>query len=191
VLERESPEFPLAIPTASVDEGKTLSLSARLMPRSPHNKTIVWTSTNPAVASVDSRGKVTARTPGTTVIKATASSGISAQYTIKVNSLAVSKVVMKKSNLEVDEEKSASVSAFVLTKNARFKTITWSSSDPSIATVSPKGKITTYKPGRVQIIAAAHNGVTSACSLNVRSLAVTSISLSKTALLMKAKSTTL
>ena len=166
-------------PSAIIDEGKTLSLSAKLTPKSPQNKTIIWTSSNLTVATVDGKGKVTAKTPGTTVITATASSGVSARCTVTVNSLAVSKVVLKKSYLEVDEGKSTSASASVLPKNARFKTITWSSSNPSIATVSPKGKISTFRPGTVQIIATAHNGVSSSCTLIVRSLAVSKVVLKK------------
>lgn len=92
---------------------------------------------------------------------------------------------MNKGYLEVDEGKTASLRASVLPRNARFKSVSWSSSDPSIATVSQKGKITTYRPGTVQIIATAHNGVAGTCTLVVRSLAVTSISLNKAALSLK------
>jgi uncharacterized protein YjdB len=171
--------------SAAIDEGKTLSLSARLTPSSPQNKTVAWSSSNPAVASVNGKGKVTALTPGTIVITATASSGVSAQCTVTVRSLAVSRVILKKYSIAVDERKTASLSASVLPRNARFKSVSWSSSDPSVASVSQKGKITTYKPGTVQIIATANNGVSAACTLTVRSLAVTSVSLNKAALLLK------
>jgi uncharacterized protein YjdB len=94
-------------------------------------------------------------------------------------------VILKKYSIAVDERKTASLSASVLPRNARFKSVSWSSSDPSVASVSQKGKITTYKPGTVQIIATANNGVSAACTLTVRSLAVTSVSLNKAALLLK------
>jgi uncharacterized protein YjdB len=176
--------------SAAVDEGKTLKLSVRLKPSSPANKTVVWSSSDPSVANVNNKGTVSCTTPGTAVITVIASSGIIAQCTVTVRSLAVSQVVLKKGYLEVDEGKTTSLSASVLPKNARFKTISWTSSDPSIATVTSKGKITTYKPGTVQITATAHNGVSASCTLNVRSLAVAAISLNKTALLLKPGRTT-
>ena len=165
--------------SASMDEGKTVSLSARLTPRSPLNKMVLWNSSNPSVASVDGKGKVNGLTAGTAVITATASSGVSAQCQVTVNSLAVSQVVLKKGYLEVDEGKSTSLSASVLPRNARFKTVTWSSSDPGIASVSSKGKITTFASGTVQITATAHNGVSSSCTLVVRSLAVSQVIIKK------------
>jgi uncharacterized protein YjdB len=168
--------------SVAIDEGKNLSLSVRFTPRSPANKTIYWSSSNPSVANVNGKGNVICQAPGTAVITATASSGRSAQCTITVRSLAVSQVILKKSYLEVDEGKTASLSASVLPKNARIKTISWSSSNPAIATVSSKGRITTYSPGTVQITATAHNGVSASCTLVVRSLAVTSIALNKTVL---------
>jgi uncharacterized protein YjdB len=169
----------------SIDEGKKLKLTAKIKPSTAQNKTIVWSSSNTAVATVNGLGNISALTPGTTVITATASSGLSAQCTITVNSLGVSAVLLKKSYLEVDEGKPTSLSASVLPKNARFKTVTWTSSDPSVASVSPKGKIITYKPGTVQIMATAHNGVTSSCTLVVRSLAVTTIALNKAVITLK------
>jgi uncharacterized protein YjdB len=175
--------------SAAIDEGKTLKLSIRLKPSSPANKTVVWSSSNPSVAWVNNKGTVYCSAPGTAVITATASSGIIAQCTVTVRSLAVSQVILKKSYLEVDEGKSTSLTASVLPKNARIKTVAWTSSDPSVAAVSPRGKITTYKPGTVQITATAHNGVSASCTLKVRSLAVTAITLNKTVLTLRPRKT--
>jgi uncharacterized protein YjdB len=168
--------------SAAIDEGKTLKLTVKYVPRSPSNKTVAWSSSNPSAASVDSKGSIFGVAPGSAVITATASSGISAQCTVTVNSLAAAQVILSKTYLAVDEGKTASLTASVLPRNARFKTITWSSGDPGIASVSAKGKITTYRPGTVQITATAHNGVLAACTLVVRSLAVTSVSLNKSAI---------
>ena len=176
--------------SASADEGKSIRLSARLSPRSPANRTIAWSSSNPSVASVNGKGTVFCASPGTAVITATASSGISAQCTVRVNSLAVAQVKLSKTYLSVDEGKRATLKASVLPKKARIKTVTWSSSDPSVASVSSKGRITTYKPGTVQITATAHNGVSASCTLVVRSLAVSSITLNKTALTLKTRRST-
>ena len=125
-------------------------------------------------------------------IIATAQNGVSAACTLVVRSLAISQVVIKKNYIEVDEGKTASVSAAILPRNARYKAVSWSSSDPGIAAVSTRGRITAYRPGSVQIIATAHNGISAACTLVVRSLAVASISLKKTELSLAAgRSTTL
>ena len=173
----------------AIDEGKKASISARLNPRSPQNKTVTWSSSDPNIASV-SKGMIIGHSPGTVVITATASSGVAAQCTVVIRSLAVSQVVMRKGYLAVDEGKKTSLSASVLPRNARNKTLSWSSSDPSIASVSAKGKITAHQPGTVQIIATAHNGVSSSSTLVVRSLAVSSVSLKRNPILLKVGRTT-
>jgi len=174
---------------AAINEGKSLRLAARFTPRSPSNKAIIWSSSNPAIATVNASGYVYGATPGTAVITASASSGVIARCTVTVNSLAVTQVRLRKTYLEVDEGKGTTLYASVLPKNARYKTVTWSSSDPSIASVSSKGKVTTYKPGTVQITATSHNGISNSCTLVVRSLAVSAITLRKSQISLKAGKT--
>ncbi len=68
----------------SVAVGKTVRLSATVLPKGSV-QTVVWTSSNPAVATVGPDGKVTGRSVGTATVTATATGGASAgcQVTVK------------------------------------------------------------------------------------------------------------
>ena len=61
--------------TASVAVSASLQLTATVLPAEATNKTVRWTSSNPAVAGVDQSGKVSGVAPGTAVITATTADG--------------------------------------------------------------------------------------------------------------------
>ena len=69
-------------------EGDIAQLTATVGPKDATDKTVVWSSDNPAVASVDQTGFVTALTAGTAKVTA-ASGGKSATCTVTVSTLAV------------------------------------------------------------------------------------------------------
>lgn len=68
----------------SLEVGKTGQLSATVLPNSATNKSVSWSSNNEAVATVSSKGIVTAKKAGTAVITATAVNGKSASCTVTV-----------------------------------------------------------------------------------------------------------
>ena len=71
--------------TMSLTEGESATLTATISPSNTTlDKTVKWSSSNTAVASVDSAGKVTAKKAGTAVITATSSNGKSAGCTVTV-----------------------------------------------------------------------------------------------------------
>ena len=55
--------------------------------------------------------------------------------------------------------------ATVNPKNVIDSSVTWSSEDPSIATVSSEGLITAVAPGKTYIYATAHNGKVGKCTI--------------------------
>ena len=67
-------------------EGESLSLTATVIPDDATDDSVIWSSSNPSVATVDNTGKVTAIEPGTTTITATANdgSGVSASCEVTV-----------------------------------------------------------------------------------------------------------
>lgn len=70
--------------TLTLEAGKTGKLSATVLPNSATNKSVSWSSNNEAVATVSSKGIVTAKKAGTAVITATAVNGKSASCTVTV-----------------------------------------------------------------------------------------------------------
>jgi beta-lactam-binding protein with PASTA domain len=61
--------------SATLVVGKTLSLSATVQPSNANDKSVVWSSSNPGVASVSANGTVTASAPGKARIYAKTKNG--------------------------------------------------------------------------------------------------------------------
>ena len=73
----------------TVVPGTTYALTVDFEPFDASDKTLVWNSSNPAVASVDASGVVKAQADGTSTITAVAVGGASASCTVKVVSCTV------------------------------------------------------------------------------------------------------
>lgn len=71
-----------------LNNGDTLKLNATVYPANTTDKSIIWSSSNPDVASVDSNGLVTAKTAGAVTITATCvNTSINATAKIRVNQI--------------------------------------------------------------------------------------------------------
>ena len=68
----------------TIMEGKTESISAEVKPDNATNKTVVWTSSNEAVAIAASNGTITAVKPGKATITAESANGIKANVLVTV-----------------------------------------------------------------------------------------------------------
>ena len=76
---------------------------------------------------------------------------------------------------------SQQLTATITPADATNKTVTWSSSNPSVASVSSTGLVTGEAVGGpVTITATASNGLTATCSVTVTPVAVTGVNLNKT-----------
>lgn len=69
---------------AALETGSETTLTATVLPANAANRTVSWSSSAPAVASVDKNGKVTAKKEGTAVITATTVNGLTASCTFTV-----------------------------------------------------------------------------------------------------------
>ena len=138
--------------TIALDPGGTVNLTATVSPSNATDKTVNWTSSNSSVATV-SGGTVTAVGAGTATITATAG-GKTASCTVTVSKkeIAVSTVTLDKAETEVEKGGSLTLKATVNPDDATDKTVTWTSSDESIATVKD-GTITAKALGTVTITA--------------------------------------
>lgn len=70
--------------SASIVQGKTVTLSATVSPSNAVNKTVKWSTSNKKIATISSKGKVTAIGVGTAKITASTINGKKATATIKV-----------------------------------------------------------------------------------------------------------
>ena len=173
----------IALNTSSVtiDVGKTYTLTATIFPSNATNKTVTWSSSNTSVATV-SNGVVTGKTAGTATITATTNNGKTASCAVNIINpyIAVTGISLNTSSVTIDVGKTYTFTATVFPSNATNKTVTWSSSNTSVATVS-NGVVTGKTAGTATITATTNNGKTASCAVNVVKpvVAVTSVTLNR------------
>lgn len=136
--------------------GGKVALKANVSPKDANDYTIVWKSLTPSVATVSTSGLITAVKEGTTTITATVKdTGLMAICTVTVEKDYVSAVSITPAgpeNLPVGTARQLSASV-TYAHGTGAQGVSWSSTDPSIATVSDTGLVTARKEGSVSIIA--------------------------------------
>jgi uncharacterized protein YjdB len=101
------------------------------------------------------------------------------------------KVEIDKTEIQLNVNNSAKLSATVIPNNASCKTVTWSSSNNEVATVSSDGVVTAINGGTATITATSVNGKVATCEVTVV-IPVTGVTLNKSSLsLEKGKTVTL
>lgn len=174
--------------SAELNTGETLQLTATVLPSNATNKTVTWTTSNSSVATVSSNGLVTAKAVGNATITARTIDGsnlsASCSVTVKQSSVLATSISLNKTSAEVSMGETLLLTATVLPNDATNRTVTWTTSDSSIATVSINGLVTAKAPGTATITARTTDSsdLSASCSVTVKQNVVlaTSISLNKT-----------
>ena len=140
--------------TAELTEGETLTLTATVSPEDATDKTVAWTSSDETVATVKN-GVVTALKAGKATIRAKAGE-VSATCDITVNAKVIpaTGITLDKTTAELTEGETLTLTATVTPEDATDKTVTWTSSDETVATVKD-GVVTALKAGKATITAKA------------------------------------
>ena len=130
--------------------GKTGTLKASVSPSSATNKNVTWKSSNTSVATVSSAGLVTAVGSGTATVTCTAAdgSGVSASCTVKVSADAISSILLTSTASSIYTGNHAYINAATTPAN---KTVNYSSSNTSVATVTQSGIVTGVSAGKAVI----------------------------------------
>ena len=156
--------------SATLTEGDDLTLTATVNPDNATNKNVTWSSSDDAVASV-SNGKVTALKAGKATITVKTDDGgkiATCEVTVNAKVYPVTSVSLDKTSATLTEGDDLTLTATVNPSNATNKTVTWSSSDKMIATVSA-GKVTALKAGKATItVTTEDGGKTASCEVIVR-----------------------
>ncbi len=168
-------EISLKINNVAIDDIDTYpvvapytgTVIAVLSPENATNKNVTWSSSNLNVATINSNGRINSVGPGTTVITATADNGEyrkSFNLYVMVNPQSIS---LNKENLTLNLGASERLIATIEPSNTNNQTLTWTSSNPSIATVDTNGLVTAIKKGTTTITVRTSNGKTATCTVKV------------------------
>lgn len=144
--------------------GKKTDLQLTVLEPNATNKGVIWSSSNPSIAEVNSGGMVTGKGAGKAVITATAvdGSGVSGSYAIQVVKHSVKKIIIKSSKKKIAAGKKVKIKATIKTSGKTAnRTLEWKTSNENYATVNSKGIVTAKKAGKgktVTIMARATDG---------------------------------
>ena len=165
--------------------GQTVHLSATVLPEATTDKTIRWSSSDDSVAMVD-EGTVTAHKVGQATIKATCGNK-EASCVVNVLPIVVEEISFNKTSVSLKAGETVTLTATVKPDDATDKTVTWSTSDASVATVND-GVVTAKKVGTATITAKAGDK-SATCEITVVATPVTAVTLNKTYVSLKAGET--
>lgn len=188
--------------SAALTVGDTLTLTKTIYPSDATNQAVTWTSSSDAVASVDSNGKITAKTAGSAVITCKSVSDNSVvgicNVTVKAkvqtpSEIKVNKITLNKTTASVTKGKTLQLTATVTPGNATKKEVKWSTSNKNVAMVSTSGLVTTKSAGTAIITCTAQDGsnVKATCKITVKNpvVKVTKVTLNKTTATLAPKET--
>ncbi len=164
----------------NLTKGGTSTLTVSYNPADADGKSVTWNSSNTLVAIVSTSGVVTAVASGTATITATSANGKTATCTVTVTN-PVTSISLNQASLNLTK---GGTSTLIVTYNptdADSRSVTWNSSNTSVATVSTDGLVTAVASGTATITAASANGKTATCIVTVTN-PVSSISLNQASL---------
>ncbi len=171
---------------ATIGAKRSLQLVPSILPSHAKTPKLIWKSSNPKIATVDSKGIVKGLRKGTVTITASAQdgSGLVAKSKISVSTSLrpVTGIQLNSKSLNLRLKKTATLKASVAPGNATNRALVWTSSNPRVVTVDQKGKVKAVGLGRAFITATATDGSNKKVSCKVTVLQpVTKITLPKTA----------
>lgn len=178
VIKRAVKSIELSATEAELTIGGTMTLTATVLPEDATDKTVTWTSSDEAIATVDAEGNVTAVAPGQVEITAT-SNGISSVCALTVKPVVAESVTLSATEAELIVGNTMQLTATVAPENVTDKTITWSTSDEAVATVAADGTVTAVAPGQA-VITAACGEASATCALTVKPVLAESVTISET-----------
>ncbi len=169
-------EVVLSESTLTLRPETTWQLTATVLPKKAPDH-LTWVSGNEAVCTVSDTGLLTALAEGTATIRAMTDNGVKAYCKVTAAYPHVTEVVLDRATADLIIGENLQLTAFAIPEDAIDTAITWSSSDPSVATVDANGLVTTISLGTCAILAVSANGVRAFCYLSVKLPPVTMIDL--------------
>lgn len=157
----------LSSSTLTLKVGQQQTLVPKVTPTND-DMTIIWTSSNPNVASVNRNGVVSGLDAGTTRITAKTSDGASSSCTVTVQKderqpISLS-IVPSSITIGVGETEMISAKADPADIDTE---VIWTSSNPNVASVNRNGEVRGVEAGEVRITAETDNGIRAYCTVIV------------------------
>ena len=153
----------------TLTEGEEAHLTVTVVPDNATDKSVVWKSSDAAVATVND-GLVRAVAPGTATITVATPDGqqtASCFVTVNRQAVPVTSVSLDQTSLEMLVGDEVTLTATVSPADADIKTVSWSSDNEAVATVAD-GKVKAVGAGDATItVTTTDGGKTATCAVTV------------------------
>uniref|UniRef100_UPI003FEDF002 Ig-like domain-containing protein n=1 Tax=Coprococcus sp. TaxID=2049024 RepID=UPI003FEDF002 len=160
----------------TLKKGKSFTLKTKVSVSGKKvSKAVTYKTSNKKVATVNAKGKITAKKKGTATITVYSKADKKKTCKIKVTvGTPVTKVKLNKTKANLNVGKSLTLKTTLSPKKPSNKGIIWKSSNTKIATVTSKGVVKAKKAGTVKITATAKDGSgkKATCKITVKKAAV-------------------
>lgn len=163
----------LSSASVTIYTGVSQTITATIYPADATTKELSWSSSNANIATV-SNGVITGKSAGTAVITCLTKDGSkkSAKCTVTVKQ-GVASIQLNKTNTTLGVGNTIQLTANVLPNNASNKSVVWSSSNHSVASVSATGQVKGVGAGTATIICQSNDGtgIKAQCTVTVSTVA--------------------
>ena len=159
----------------TLKKGKTFTLKSKVTVTGKASKKVTYKTSNKKIATVNAKGKITAKKKGTAKIYVISKANKKKKCTITVTvGTPVTKVKLNKTKSTMTIGKKQTLKATVTPKKASSKAVVWKSSNKKVATVTSKGVVKAKKAGTATITATAKDGSgkKATCKVTVKKTAV-------------------
>lgn len=140
--------------------GETKYLSYKVYPEDATNKNVIFESSNPDVASIDEFGNVRALKAGKTIIEVTTEDGEFFSECLVIVTKKVDSINITPTKVKLNRNQNIYLTPTILPSDATNQTITWKSSNESVAFVNDRGVVIADSPGKT-IVTAQIDGIIS------------------------------
>lgn len=146
-------KIDLSIDNTTIQKGETKKLQVTISPQEASNHKVLYTSSNPRIATIDENGNINALRPGTTTITVKAQeNSVQNQIDITVYSK-VTGLTLNQQELYIQIGENFQITGIIEPEDANEKTVLYSSTNPQIANIDGSGMVTAYQQGETTIIA--------------------------------------
>lgn len=143
--------------TSVISKGSTFNLAINIMPVAAKDKEVVYTSSDETIVTISSSGVITAVGVGEVTITASSATDPTVNDTMELQvvdgDVLVSKLVFDKATISLTKREKRFLTYTAYPSNAINQDfeVTWTSSDPSVASVNKEGLVETKKTGTTVI----------------------------------------
>ena len=157
----------ISAPSNEMKVGDTQQIAVTINPSTATDSLLVWSSSDENILTVDQNGQVKAVAPGTAIIQAQSSNGVSAFVQITVKPILITSIAIP-TTLTLEVGNKQKIIPEIAPENASNKFLTWHSSNEAVAIIV-EGYVVARGIGEAILTCSATDGsgVSDSCTITV------------------------